>query len=154
MLISSKQSTLHGSLPNTLHGSLHTLPPTNVSAHNVGLNLPTTAVQASPIDPGLKHILPNGITIYGTKNTASEIVKVVNEFPEIWIDRGTTVDIPEEQWMPIHLKPGAEPKPVRMYPVSHKDQEIIDETFDKLHSQGKMTWFNKPTPFSYPVFVV
>ena len=120
-------------------------------------NSVATMAQPTPqpmIDPTLEHVMPSGLTVYGTQETAEQIATVAMEFPEIWTDRGTTVDIPEEEWMPIPLKPGAESKPSRVYPVSQKDREVIDESFDKLHRQGKMTWSNQPTPFSYPVFVV
>lgn len=41
-----------------------------------------------------------------------------------------------------------------MYPVGIKDREVIDETFDKLHSQDCMSWTVNRTPFLFPVFVV
>ena len=106
------------------------------------------------LDPALEHVMPSGLTIYGLPEAAEQIASVATEFPEIWTDRGTTVDIPEEEWMPIPLKEDAQPKPSRVYPVSQKDKEVINEAFDKLHQQGKMAWSNQPTPFSYPVFVV
>ena len=106
------------------------------------------------LDPKLEHVLHNGITVYGQYPVAMKIAAVADEFPEIWIDQGTTIDIPEEEWMPITLKPGADPKAARVYPLGQKDREVIDETFDKMHAQGKLTWSNQPTAFSYPVFVV
>ena len=114
----------------------------------------STGTATVAIDPALEHVLPNGITIYGTPNVAASIAAVASEYPEIWTDQGTTVDIPEEEWMPIPLKPGVTPKPARVYPVNQRDKQLIDETFDKLHQQGKMTWSSQPTPFSYPCFVV
>ena len=127
-----------------LSGLVQTPTPTNAG----------TEVGASQIDLNLEHVMPNGITIYGTTEAAEEIAAVAGEFPEIWEDQGATVDIPEEEWMPIPLKPDAVAKPSRVYPVSQKDRAIIDETFDKLHEQGKMEWSSQPTSYSYPVFVV
>lgn len=106
------------------------------------------------IDPALEHVMPNGVTIYGTPDVAAAIAAVANDYPEIWTDQGTTVDIPEEEWMPIPLKSDAAPQPSRVYPVSQRDKDVINTTFDKLHQQGKMTWSSQPTPFSYPCFVV
>lgn len=114
----------------------------------------TSSSSAVTIDPSLEHVMPNGITVYGTRADAVEIASVADEFPEIWTDNGQTVDIPEEEWMPIPLKADADPKPCRVYPLGQKDREVVDETFDKMHQQGKMTWSNQPTKFSYPVFVV
>ena len=85
-------------------------------------------------------MLPNGITVYSTPEVATAITTVASEYPEIWTDQGTTVNIPKEEWMPIPLKPGLPPKPTRVYLVSQRDKQVIDETFDKLYSQGKITW--------------
>ena len=56
--------------------------------------------------------------------------------------------------MPINLKPDAELKSARVYPVGLKDRAVIDKIFDKMHADGKMTWTDQPTSFSFPVFVV
>lgn len=116
--------------------------------------VPMAGTAGTQIDLKLEHVMPNGITVYGTPEVATQIASVADEFPEIWEDQGNTVDIPEEEWMPIPLKPDAAAKPSRVYPVSQKDKDVIDETFDKLHTQGKMEWSSQPTPYSYPVFVV
>ena len=113
-----------------------------------------SAPTATSVNPLLEHILPNGITVYGSQEEASQIASVAQEFPEIWTDRGTTVDIPENEWMPIHLKPDAVSKPSRVYPVGKKDRDIIDETFNEMHEHGKLEWVTQPTKFSYPCFVV
>lgn len=118
----------------------------------------TTAKEEHPkaptIDPSMEHAMPNRIIIYGKPDVATQLATVVDEFPEIWTDRGTTVDIPEDQWMPIPLLLDAKSQPAKVYPVSQKDRQVIDETFDKLYRQGKMTWSIQPTLFSYPCFVV
>ena len=106
------------------------------------------------IDPTLEHVLPNGVTIYGKPSAAEPLAQLIEEHEDLFIDQGQTVDIPENEWMPIPLKPGATSRPARVYPVGQKDREVIDATFDKLHDQGKMSWSKQPTPFSYPVFVV
>ena len=117
---------------------------------------PFTSSPSVAVNPTMEHVMHNGITVYGTPGVASQIAAVANEFPEIWTDQGSTVRMPESDWMPIPLKPNAADiiKPARAYPVSQKDKQLIDETFDKLHAQGKMSWTEQPTPFSFPVFVV
>ena len=42
----------------------------------------------------------------------------------------------------------------RHYPLSRKDQKVVDETFGLLHKQGRMEWVKEATPFAYPVFIV
>ena len=114
----------------------------------------SVASEAVTIDPALEHVMPNGVTIYGKPEAAEPLAQLLDDHQDLFIDQGQTVDIPEEEWMPIPLKPGVTSKPARVYPVGQKDKEVIDATFDKLHDQGKMSWSKQPTPFSYPVFVV
>ena len=90
------------------------------------------------IDPKLEHTMTNGITVYGSHEVTFKIASVMNEFPEIWTDQGTTVNISESKWMPIPLKSNSSSKSARMYLVSEKNRKVIDETFDKMHEQGKM----------------
>jgi hypothetical protein len=60
--------------------------------------------------------------------------------------------------MGIDLKPGWEDclpkKGPRVYPQGHRSKQQIDETFDELHKQGRMSWSFKNTPHAGPVFVV
>ena len=88
--------------------------------------------------------LPNGITIHGSDD--SEAVRrqaqVCNEFPSIFQDNGTFVDLPEEEWMKIDLKPGWEDqlkKGARVYPQGNEARAVIDETFDELYAKNHMS---------------
>jgi hypothetical protein len=42
----------------------------------------------------------------------------------------------------------------QVYPISLKDQEVINNTFNKLYDQGCMDWTDNHLPSGYPVFVV
>ena len=75
------------------------LNPVTIITHSISLS-----PSLSTIDPALKHVMPSGLTIYSTPEVAEQIVSVAMKFPEIWTDRGTTVDISEEKWIPIPLK--------------------------------------------------
>ena len=97
--------------------------------------------------------LPNGVRIYGDITALKALKEVVDEF-DIWTDRGETVDIPEDQHMPIDLLPEIKYQPARIYPLSTKDREVVDAALDKLQKTGKVKFTTQPTPFSYPVFVV
>ncbi len=46
------------------------------------------------------------------------------------------------------------PKMAKVYPLSKKSKMVLDNTFDKLHEQGRLPWTTESTPFSFPVFVV
>ena len=144
--------SLAAGMPNVLSGVPS--PSASESALAIPTVQPTAAEAPMQLNPSLEHVLPGGITVYGSPTVANRLASVADEFPEIWNDQGTTVDIPEDQWMPINLKSDAELKPARVYPVGPRERAVIDATFDKMHQDGKMTWTDQPTPFSFPVFVV
>lgn len=113
-----------------------------------------SSVPSVAIDPNLEHVLPNGATVYGSPTAANRLAEVIDQYQDVFVDSGTTVDLPEQEWMPINLKPGAEVKPSRVYPLSQKDKDEVDKVFDQMQTQGKMSYVTQPTKFSYPVFVV
>ncbi len=103
-------------------------------------------------------LLPNGVTVHGKRKDPATIAlaEVVNAYPTLWEDSGF-VDIPQDRWMRIPLKPGWEEKvdgSAKTYPLGEKDRQVVDKTFDELHDQGRLEWTAESTPFSYPVFVV
>ena len=106
-----------------------------------------------------EQLLKNGVTIYGRTMTAvTALAEVVNHYPHLWEDNSNVADIPEEEWMEIPLlenwqelyKPGQ----AKVYPLGTKDCEIVDDSFEKLHRQGRMEWTSQATPFTYPCFIV
>lgn len=111
-------------------------------------------------DASKEHVLDNGVTVYAkNKNVVGLYKDLVDSFaPDLWQDNGATIDIPEDLWMEIPLLPnwrelykGGQAK---VYPLGAKDRAVVDETFDKLHDQGRMEWTHESTPFSYPCFMV
>ena len=118
-----------------------------------GLKLMTAALAVSNVT-NMETITANGITIYRDSASQTELASVAESYPSLWTDDGSTVAVPPEQWMPIPIKQGAKVDAAKVYPVGPKDREFIDEVFNKLHSQGRMEYTTKPTPHSYPVFVV
>lgn len=104
--------------------------------------------------PATEAVLPSGIIVYGDNATQAELAKVADSYPKLWHDNGSTVRVPEDSWMPITIKPDSKIEPAKVYPVGPYDKQLIDETFDKLHSHGRMEYTTQPTPYGYPVFVV
>ena len=90
-------------------------------------------------------LLPNGVTIFGPTNSPDviELTKVVKEYPKIWGDTGTSIDVSEDQWMKIPLRDDWESrmpaKAPRIYPLGIEDKKLVDKTFDKLHEQGRIS---------------
>ena len=105
-------------------------------------------------------LLSNGITIYGTPDSpqVQQLTHVVESFPDLWIDLGRFVDIPQHEWMKIPLCTNWElrlpAKAARIYPLGLEDCKVVDEKFNELHETGRLSWTTTATPFSYPVFVV
>lgn len=100
--------------------------------------------------------LPNGIKIYDTQSERQIYTKLVNEFPTLWNDDGF-IKVPPDEWMRIPLKEGWQDKLTgrsKIYPLGIEDRKLVDETFDKMHEQGRLKWTDEETPFSFPVFVV
>lgn len=78
---------------------------------------------------------------------------LTNKYRGVFQDRGSVVNEPEEDWMVINLKPEAKLESRGPYRVSDKDKEVIDQTFDRMHKEGKMDW-GIGGPVGWPVFVV
>ena len=138
-----KAATLATVASMSLAGSLSAL------AHNA---------VASQADVAKETKLPNGVMIYGDSHDTRILADLVDEFPTLWQDEGFA-KVPEEDWMKLSLRDDWQsrlPKTNRakIYPLGIKDRAVVDETFDDLQRQGRLEYTTKPTPFSYPVFVV
>lgn len=108
-------------------------------------------------DPARQKVLPNGITVYGDEAQQLRLEReVVDRFPDLWVDKGTTVDQPAERLMTVPLRDDWEKEklPTRPYPVSGRDRKAIDKVLDKLHDDGKVRWTSSHSSFGLPVFVV
>ena len=119
---------------------------------------PSISVSTQPKDISVMpsaedYVMHNSITVY---NNVPELRQVVDEFPTLW-QEGGFADLPEQDWMRIPLRSDWEdktPRSARVYPLSNESKKVVDDTFDKLHEQGRMGWTSQSTPFSFPVFVV
>lgn len=102
--------------------------------------------------------LSNGITVYGDLSTVDKVEQVATKFASLWADTGQQVNMPKNEYMEIPLVDNWEhiykPGQARVYASGLRDRQLIDETFDKLHEQGRLEWTKSHTPFSFPCFVV
>ena len=104
--------------------------------------------------------LPNGVTIHGTATSpeVATLTAVVNAYPNLWKDRGNIAIVPPAEELTIPLVPNWKEMynagAAKVYPLGSADREVVDQEFDKLHTQGRMDWSSQPTPFSFPCFVV
>ncbi len=102
------------------------------------------------VNSDLKIILQNNITIYDINQIVIVIAKIIN-FYDIWTDQENTVDILKKNWMSITLVSETKISSARVYSLSTKDKKLIDEIFDKLHEQHKLTWIEQSTLYNFSV---
>lgn len=99
----------------------------------------------------------NGVDINNSKDITAEqseaLRTVVTKYPSLWNESNDVIDEAVEDWLEIPLIPGAELKPRLPYRLSRRDEQIINETHDRLHREGKMSW-GLPGTQGWPCFVV
>ena len=118
-------------------------------------------LRAGPMLPStdalMETVLENRIRMFGDANAVRQISDLVAEYPSIW-ESQDFVQILFERWMKVPLKPGWEAKvsaiKPKVYPLGNDARRLVDDTFNKLHHQGRMKFTSDPTPFSFPVFIV
>ena len=110
-----------------------------------------------PTDPSMERTLDNGVKVYRDKHAATLLARLIAEFPTIWKSQGFVQILPE-RWMTVPLKLGWESKvslmKPRIYPLDNKAGQVVDDTFDEMHRQGRLEYTTDPTPFSFLVFVI
>ena len=128
------------------------VPPSSHSFSNLsaGPTLP-------PTDASMETVLKNGIRMYRDASAVKQISYLVIEYSSIWESQGF-VQIPPERWMKIPLKHGWEAKvsaiKQRVYSLDNDTRHLVDNTFDEIHKQRRLTFTTDSTPFRFPVFVV
>ena len=83
-------------------------------------------------------------------------IKFLNKYFNIWIDQ-RFVNLSKKNWMRLSLKTDWEQKikkKVRIYSLNSRDRELVNETFDKLQKQEKLSFTNESISFSFFCFVV
>jgi len=89
-----------------------------------------------------------------TPDQLLELKELVKRFRAIWEKTDGVVDEPPENWLKIRLKPGADLKSKGVYRLGSKDRAVVDELFDKLTAEGKMSRSKGANPVGWGVFVV
>lgn len=90
--------------------------------------------------------LPNRIPIYDKTKAAENLKSILNKFLEIWKNYGSTAKISKAQWMTVPLQENwqgthqVKQRQAKIYPLGAKDKAIVDEEFNKLHKQGRVSW--------------
>ena len=102
--------------------------------------------------------LVNDITVYRTSEKVKDVMRVIDDYLTIWTDFRNTVNLSDDEHMTILLINDWMSSEVKLshciYSLKLKSWALIDEKFDKLHDEGKMTWINASTQFGFSVFIV
>ena len=94
---------------------------------------------------------------YGPDLTPDQLQRLndlVARHRKIWEKTDGVVKESPDDWMKIRLKPGADLKSRGVYRLSRKDREVVDELFDKLTREGKMSRTKGANSVGWGVFVV
>jgi len=116
-------------------------------------------LSARPVDipPSMERRIAFGITAYGSPDVVQQYDEDVRPYEPVFTDKGTNVGMAAEDWLKIPLAGDWTSTDAKLahcvYPMGLKEQQPIDETFDKMHKDNKMEWSTESTPFGFPVFV-
>ena len=101
-----------------------------------------------------KTSLSNKIIIYKTLKTAFILTKVANFYSKLWTNDEKIIDVSFDKWMSINLKSDAKVAVAKMYSLKSKKKQIVNQKFDKFHSQKRMQYSFESTIHDYFVFVI
>lgn len=96
-----------------------------------------------------------GVSICDTDpDFARRIATLIDKF-DIFRNRGI-VPMAEEDKLRVDLVDGwqGQMKAIRPYPLGVRDLDFLNEKFDGMHREGKMSFLTEPTPIACPVFIV
>ena len=60
------------------------------------------------------------VLFFTTQKKKKQLRKVALQHFHIWIDRGTTIDIPEDEWLKVKLQAGVESNAARVLPLAYE----------------------------------
>ena len=108
------------------------------------------------VNASLEIILSNSITVYSKLKVSALYAETVNQYSDLWVDKSWVIKLFKKDWMTISLINSWDSSKVtaKVYSTTEKDCDEIDKTFNKLHEQNWMKFFNELTSFTYSVFIV
>ena len=83
-------------------------------------------------------------------------IKIIDDYTDLWSNQ-EFANLSQKNWMQILLRNDWEriiKEKTKVYFLEAKDRLILDEIFDKLHDQERLSWITESISFSFPCFVV
>ena len=116
-----------------------------------------TVIVSESTKSNTETILLNEITVHiSSTQTVNAFTNLINNYSTIWTNQ-KFVKLSEKNWMKLSLKTNWEnnvKEKIRIYSLNARDKKVIDDTFDELQSQDKLTYITESTFFSFSCFVV
>ena len=129
-----------------------------VAAFNVVINDKFTANSLFSSELPTETLLINEITIYSDASTLYWITKIVSQYPQLWEDWDNIVNVSESEWMNILLlnnwRELYKAEQVKVYSLRKQNKELVDKTFNKLHTENCLEWASTVISFTYLCFVI
>ena len=102
-------------------------------------------------------VLSNEIIIHNSfTDVVKSLSKLITEYSAFWTNQ-EFANFSEKNWMRLSLKADWESKikeKAKMYSLRQRNKVVIDEIFDKLHSQKRLIWTDRDTFFNFSMFVI
>ena len=103
-------------------------------------------------------VLSNDITIHNSSegNVIQKFSNLIEKYSSLWTNQ-KFANLSKDNWMRLSLRSNWEfkiKKKVKIYSLKQRDKNAVDDIFDKLHTQNRLTWIDRETSFSFSVFVI
>ena len=106
------------------------------------------------VDTTIEIVMSNEIIVYEDLSAYNRLFTIAEAYSSIWRDNDDTVNVSEEDWMFISILLKAKSDASKIYSLSPEDKKVVDQKFDRLHSEEKMSWTKQLTSYEYSVFVM
>jgi hypothetical protein len=102
----------------------------------------------------MKEKFTNEIIVYGILSVRQQLFNTVEEY-SLWDEiENTVMKVSEKKWISVTLKSEVKIETIKIYLMSSKERDLIDQTFNKLHEQNKMHWTTKSIVHDASIFVI
>ena len=130
----------------------------SVTAFNVVTNDVFTVNSLSSSESLTETLLLNEITVCSNTDNLYWITEVISQYPQLWKDWDNIIDVSESEWINISLlnnwRELYKAEQVKVYSLRKQNKELVDKTFNKLHTENCLEWASTVTSFIYLCFVV
>ena len=107
----------------------------------------------------LKIKMNNEITLYEKSKTIERLMKVVRRHLKIWENTEDIIDLSSKKHMKVLIITNWQTTidvklAHKIYSLSQEFKNFIDQKFDKMHAQDRLSWFENSTSFEFSIFVI